>query len=179
MSTARDQAVWLVAAIAVAVLLTAATRRVYVDRLGGAVPPPQVAAPAALTSAEAESGEAAGVLVTAAPPHLARAPIAVLPGEPVRVEILNGCGAAHAAGRLTRRARALGLDVVDEGNAGGVGYVQSMVVDRRGNMGRARAVADLLGIPVCVQQVTDHPSVLAEVSIIIGHDHEQLQLLAP
>ncbi len=80
---------------------------------------------------------------------------------------------------MTRRARALGLDVIDEGNAGGFGYMESMVVDRRGNMRRARAVAQLLGIPTCIQQITQHPSVLAEVSVIIGQDHEQRRLLVP
>ena len=97
----------------------------------------------------------------------------------MRVEILNGCGALQAASRLTRRARSLGLDVVDEGNADGFGYVESMVVDRRGHMDRARAVAEVLGIPVCIQQITDHPSVLAEVSVIIGRDHDRLRLLVP
>jgi len=113
------------------------------------------------------------------PPPQARVLTADLPEEPVRVQVLNGCGAPQAAARLTRRARALGLDVIDEGNADSFGFLESMVIDRRGDMTRARLVAELLGIPVCIQQITHHPSFLAEVSVVIGRDHEQLGLLGP
>lgn len=99
--------------------------------------------------------------------------------QPVRIEVLNGCGSPQAAALLTRRARHLGLDVVEEGNAENFAFLESMVIDRRGNMDRARRVAGKLGIPVCIQQISKDPSMLADVSVIIGHDHEQLGLLSP
>ena len=99
--------------------------------------------------------------------------------EPIQVEVLNGCGTPQLAARLTKKARSLGLDVIDEGNAESFAYLQSMVIDRRGDLQKARRVAAILGIPNCIQQISDNPSRLAEVSIIIGRDYEQLRLLAP
>jgi hypothetical protein len=173
MPSVRDHAVWLVAVIAVAVLLAVAARQFYAG---------QRTLNCQTAGREgADSTAAAAPATPDGPTPQARLAAADLldAGGTVQVEVLNGCGAAQAASRLTRRARSLGLDVIDEGNADGYGYVESMVVDRRGHLGKARAVADLLGIPVCIQQVTDHPSVLAEVSIVIGRDHGRLGLLGP
>jgi hypothetical protein len=114
-----------------------------------------------------------------APTIRSQAPSSTQDTEAVRVEVLNGCGAPQIAARLTRRARELGLDVIDQGNAETFAFRESMVIDRSGNMDRASAVANLLGIPICVQQITHDPSVLAEVSVIIGRDYEKLALLAP
>ena len=99
--------------------------------------------------------------------------------EFIQVEVLNGCGTPQLAARLTKKARALGLDVIDEGNAESFTYLQSMVIDRRGDLEKARRVAEILGISNCIQQISDEPSQLAEVSIIIGRDYEQLRLLDP
>jgi hypothetical protein len=77
---------------------------------------------------------------------------------------------------MTKRARALGMDVIDEGNADTFSFFQSVVVDRRGNLERARWVATALGIPYCIQQIRSDPSRLAEVSIVIGRDYQQLGL---
>jgi hypothetical protein len=97
--------------------------------------------------------------------------------EPIWVEVLNGCGAPQVAARLTKKARALGIDVIDEGNAESFSFLQSMVIDRRGDWDLARRVAAALGIPHCIQQIRDDPSRLAAVSIIIGGDYERLKLL--
>lgn len=97
--------------------------------------------------------------------------------EPIWVEVLNGCGAPQVAARLTKKARALGMDVIDEGNAESFSFLQSMVIDRRGDLDLARRVATVLGIPHCIQQIRDDPSRLAAVSIIIGRDYERLKLL--
>lgn len=148
----QDKAVWLVAAAAIAVLAAAGTWQRAQSR---AVEEQSLPRPARAVSP------------------------AVSTFQPVRVEILNGCGAPQVAARLTRRARKLGLDVIDEGNARSFGFRQSMVIDRRGDMNKARRVADLLGIPICIQQITRDPAVLAELSIVIGRDHEELGLLSP
>lgn len=99
--------------------------------------------------------------------------------QPVRVEVLNGCGKPLIAGRMTKKARAAGMDVIDEGNAESFGFLESVVIDRRGNLTKAREVAAVLGIPRCIQQVRDDPSRLAEVSIVIGRDYRQLRLFDP
>ena len=95
----------------------------------------------------------------------------------VRVSILNGCGAPQVAARLTRKARALGLDVINEGNAKSFGFLQSIVIDRSGDPKKASRVAALLGIPHWIQQVSDDTYRLWDVSIIIGKDYERLRLL--
>lgn len=156
----QDKAIWLVAAAGVAVLLIALLwqwarqPQARPDTIGGMDPGRNAPGPVDQV-------------------RVAPSPAAV------RVEILNGCGAANAAARLTRRARSLGLDVIDEGNAESFGFLESMVIDRRGRTERAQHVAQALGIPVCIQQITRDPSVLAEVTVIIGRDHPVLGLLEP
>ncbi len=96
---------------------------------------------------------------------------------PIRVEVLNGCGVPQIAARLTRKARALGLDVIHEGNATSFDFLHTMVIDRSGDQSKARQVAAVLGIPHCIQQITEDVFRLADVSIIIGRDYRQMNLL--
>lgn len=124
-------------------------------------------------------------LVAGLRPHLAPPePAAAVDDGPVaesrvRVAVLNGCGDTHVATRMTRRARALGLDVIHEGNAESFAYVHSVVIDRSGDMQRGAQVARLLGIRYYVQQVSDDPYLLEEATIVIGKDYKRLDLLAP
>jgi len=99
--------------------------------------------------------------------------------EIVHVAVFNGCGEAHLAARMTKRARSLGLDVILEGNADSFSYLESIVIDRGGDLSRARQVADLLGIPNCIQQISDDTYRMEDVAIIIGKDYKRLQLLGP
>ena len=105
-------------------------------------------------------------------------PTAPLDGA-FRVAVLNGCGAPQVAARMTRRARALGIDVIHEGNAASFGFLESVVVDRSGDLERARGVAALLGIPHTVQQISNDPYRLEDVAVIVGRDYERLDLLEP
>ena len=97
----------------------------------------------------------------------------------VRVEVLNGCGVPQVAARLTRKARALGLDVIEEGNAESFAFLESMVIVRQGDREQACRTAVLLGIPHCIQQTSDDPSRLAELTIIVGRDYRHLKILDP
>ena len=97
---------------------------------------------------------------------------------PIRVEILNGCGIPHAAARLTRKARSLGLDVINEGNAESFNFLHTMVIDRSGNPEKADQVASVLGVVNRIQQITDDAYRLADVTVVIGRDFKQLNLLA-
>ncbi len=97
--------------------------------------------------------------------------------ERVRVSVLNGCGVPQVAASMTRKARGLGLDVIHEGNADSFGFLQSVVIDRGGDPEKARQVADLLGIPNWIQQISDDTYRLEEVQIIIGKDYKRLKLL--
>ncbi|HCV24272.1 MAG TPA: LytR C-terminal domain-containing protein [Candidatus Latescibacteria bacterium] len=101
----------------------------------------------------------------------------VVLSEGLRVAVLNGAGEPQLAARMTRHARSLGLDVIREGNASSFGYIESVVVDRVGDMTQARAVAVLLGIPHTIQQIDDDAYRLEDVEVIIGHDYRRLRLL--
>ena len=96
-----------------------------------------------------------------------------------RVAVLNGCGDLRVAARMTRKARALGLDVIHEGNASSFGFLESLVIDRTGNLERARGVARALGIPHTIQQISDERYRLEEVTVIVGRDYKRLGLLEP
>lgn len=95
----------------------------------------------------------------------------------VRVAVLNGCGEAQVAGRLTKKMRTLGFDVIYEGNAENFNFLQSVVVDRRGDLEKARRVAAALGLANCIQQVSEDTFRLEEVSVVIGRDYRQVRLL--
>ena len=99
--------------------------------------------------------------------------------QPIRIAIFNGCGASQLAARMTKKARRLGLDVIDEGNADSFEYSYSMTIDRVGDLDKARRVADILGIPHYIQQVSEDQFRLEEVSVIIGRDYQELKLLEP
>ena len=95
----------------------------------------------------------------------------------IRVEILNGCGAPKAAARLTRKARDLGIDVIHEGDAESFNFLETIVLDRRGDMSKALQVAMILGVPNYAQQIVVDAYSVADVLVIIGHDHKELKLL--
>ena len=99
--------------------------------------------------------------------------------SPIRVEILNGGGEAQVAARLRKKARALGLDVIHEGNAPSFNHLYTLVVDLDGDIEQARQVADILGIPHFIQQQKESQFSLASVSIVIGRDYRRIGLLDP
>ena len=99
--------------------------------------------------------------------------------SPIRVEILNGGGESQVAARLRKKARALGLDVIHEGNAPSFNHLYTLVVDLDGDIEQARQVADILGIPHFIQQKRESQFNLASVSIVIGRDYRRIGLLDP
>lgn len=107
----------------------------------------------------------------------ATVPDRVMFDEGMRVAMLNGAGEPQLAARMTRRARTLGLDVIREGNADSFGYLESVVIDRTGDLEQAKAVAILLRIPHTIQQIDNDPYRLEDVEVIIGLDYRRLKLL--
>ena len=98
--------------------------------------------------------------------------------EHIRVEVLNGCGVPQVAARLTKKSRTLGLDVIHEGNAVSFNFLHTMVIGRSGSSEKADQVASVLGIGNRIQQITDDAYRLADVTVVIGRDFRQLNLLA-
>ncbi|MCY3762521.1 MAG: LytR C-terminal domain-containing protein [Gemmatimonadetes bacterium] len=94
-----------------------------------------------------------------------------------RVSILNGCGDPGVAARMREKAQSLGFDVIEEGNADSFGYLETIVIDRDGDIEKARQVASLLGIPNYIQQISNDDYRLENIRIIVGKDYRKLQLL--
>ena len=94
-------------------------------------------------------------------------PAAGTPGA-VRVEVLNGAGTAGLARDATHRLRGDGFDVVFFGNADHFEHPASVVVDRVGDPGWARAVAAALEIDSVVTALDS--SLMLEVTVILGSD---------
>lgn len=90
------------------------------------------------------------------------------PRERVRVEVLNGGGRSGAARDATATLRDLGFDVVFYGNAASFGRDTSVVLDRVGQVAKARSVADALG----VRNVRSEPdsNLYLDVSVVLGAD---------
>lgn len=90
------------------------------------------------------------------------------PGQRVRVEVLNGSGKSGLAAQATDVLRDAGFDVVQIGNAGGARRDSTVVLDRVGREGDARAVARALGVGK-VTTARD-ASLYLEVTVILGTD---------
>ena len=91
------------------------------------------------------------------------------PQPAARVEVLNASGLAGLARRATESLRAGGFDVVFYGNAGShITPDSSAILDRSGDIDRAREIGRLLGI----ETVRTEPDTtrLVDVTVIIGRD---------
>ena len=96
--------------------------------------------------------------------------------KPVQVEVLNGCGIAGAADKVTNFLRSRKIDVVQMGNYKTFDIDESIVIDRKGNIKTAEHIADALGISRqnVIQQV--NKNYLLDASIVVGKDYKQLLL---
>ena len=102
---------------------------------------------------------------------------AEVPSEIIQVEVLNGCGIAGVADMFTSHLRSQNFDVVNIDNYISFDINESMVIDRTGNMGNARKVAESLNInnKNVIQQLND--DYFLDVTIIIGKDYYKLNPL--
>lgn len=92
------------------------------------------------------------------------------PASVIQLNVLNGCGTRGASANITAKLRAAGFDVVEIGNYRSFDVAKTMVVDRTGNLGRARRVASALGVdPVNIIQEIN-PDYYVDVSVIVGGD---------
>ncbi len=89
-----------------------------------------------------------------------------------RVEVLNGAGDAGAAARITEALRDAGFDVKTYGNAPRFDYERSVVLDRSGRPGAARAVAEILNDAPIEEQLD--PELYLDATVILGDDWRAL-----
>ena len=97
----------------------------------------------------------------------------------VRVAVLNGCGREGLAAICARKLRSYGFDVVNGlgSNADSFDFDVSVVVDRKGNMGKALYCSEKTGIKEIIDQRSDDPYIIEDVVIVIGRDWDNLNIL--
>jgi len=108
---------------------------------------------------------------------LSPAPEPVIPvvQKVVKVEVLNGCGAAGLAKKFTDYLRLKGFDVVNVGNAENFDFPETIVVDRMGDIASAWQIARAIGVNNVIQQKDE--DLMVDVTLILGRDFNQLMPL--
>lgn len=93
--------------------------------------------------------------------------------QDIRVEVLNGAGTSGLARQATHQLRDQGFDVVYFGNASHFHHERSVVIDRLGELHRARGVATALGIDSVATALDS--TLLLEVTVVLGTDWPAVQ----
>jgi hypothetical protein len=94
--------------------------------------------------------------------------------DPIRIQVLNGCGVRGIARRIADCLRSKGFDVRETGNADRYDYAQTRVIGRVEDTLLPRLVGDSIG----AKDVSTNPNqalVDIEVTVIIGKDHAELR----
>ncbi|MEJ2103077.1 MAG: LytR C-terminal domain-containing protein [Ignavibacteriaceae bacterium] len=92
----------------------------------------------------------------------------------IKIEVLNGCGIAGVAEKLTDYLRTSGFDVVKLGNYRSFQIENSIVIARNEKIQNAQRIAVASGLsPESVIQQTN-PEYLLDVTFILGKDYKKL-----
>ncbi len=90
--------------------------------------------------------------------------------EIIQVEVLNGSGVSGLTDKGVDYLRKNKFDVVSKGNYESFDVLETMIIDRTGNMANAEAVAKALGVTSkIVQQINSN--YLLDVTVVIGKDY--------
>jgi len=90
--------------------------------------------------------------------------------EIIQVEVLNGSGVSGLTDKAVDFLRKNKFDVVSKGNYESFDVLETLIIDRTGNMANAEAVAKALGVKTkIVQQVNSN--YLLDVTVVIGKDY--------
>jgi len=96
--------------------------------------------------------------------------------SPTRVQLLNGCGVRGFTKGIAPILQERGFDVREAGNADNFRYEYTLVLDRKGELARALALADSFGIShTYVRTEPDDRLVDIDVTLIIGRDYTALR----
>ena len=96
------------------------------------------------------------------------------PNLAIQLDVQNGTGENGVAAKFTDYLRRNGYDVVEMGNFKSSGEEKSVVIDRAGDMSKAKRVAKILGIndKNVIQQINS--SMYLDVTVVIGKDFKNL-----
>jgi hypothetical protein len=103
----------------------------------------------------------------------------VVPGEndTSMVEVLNGTRVGGLARAATLRPRRAGIDVVYFGTAAQASVDTTLIMIRRGDSTAAIRVQDVIGAGRIVMD--PDPSLLLDVSVLLGHDVARADRITP
>jgi hypothetical protein len=94
--------------------------------------------------------------------------------NPVQLEVLNGCGVPGMADKFAVYLRDKGFDVVKTSNYRSFGVAQTLVIDRKGDLGRSRRAVKTLGIAEEQLIQESHESYVFDATVVIGTDYRLL-----
>lgn len=94
-----------------------------------------------------------------------------LPEQPLRVQVLNGCGVPGAAGRATEMIRGPAVKLDSPANADRYDYEWTIIKYRQGTRETAQRLAQRLGVKrPRLRQVAQSEGEGPDLTIILGHD---------
>ena len=95
-------------------------------------------------------------------------------GHKIQVEIRNGCGIANLARMYTDFLRDEGLDVLDSKNADHFNYLETKILQHRGEIDRALVLADILKIDQSNVIDDKNENLFYDLTLIIGKNYMDL-----
>ena len=103
--------------------------------------------------------------------------VAAPPLRIIQLDVLNGSGVKGVASKFTSYLRSNGFDVVEMKNYKSSDLLETLVLDRVGDLTSARRVATALGVNErhIIQQL--NPDYFVDVSVVIGKDFSHLKPL--
>jgi calcineurin-like phosphoesterase len=96
------------------------------------------------------------------------------PNLAIQVDVQNGTNESGVAAKFADYLRRNGLDVVEMGNFKGNIEEKTVIIDRSGDLSKAKKVARILGLSDknVIQQINN--SLYLDVTIVIGKDFKEL-----
>lgn len=97
------------------------------------------------------------------------------PNLSIQIDLLNGTGENRIAAKFRDYLKDKGFDIVDMGNYKSSDVEKTLVIDKTGDISKAKRVAEALGISSrnVIQQI--NKSQFLDATVIIGKDYTQLK----
>ncbi|MCK9209464.1 MAG: LytR C-terminal domain-containing protein [Ignavibacteriaceae bacterium] len=95
--------------------------------------------------------------------------------NPIKVEVINGCGIEGLGDHLTDTLRLNKIDVIQSGNYYQFNVDKTLIIDRSGNMMKAKKVAGILGVPErqIIRQI--NKTLFLDITVLAGKDFSNLK----
>ena len=99
---------------------------------------------------------------------------AILPDKgAITIQLFGGCGRGNEVMKIADNLRELGVDVVEQGKDIGSIYPETIIIDRRGNKGKADSLARIFGLGKdrIILQIFD---LSVDATVVIGLDYPKI-----